>query len=125
MLMQNSIICPDILVVVWHYKTNTMKPGSTPRTDSPSTIVREILLFNITHGLSHSFDHSPQDVWAGLYGGILAEIPGYAGGDCRLFIWEVLPAKHFVWVRQGTYPQLIEGHTSIDPYCFLLAHPQN
>ena len=59
--------------------------------------------------------------WAGMLCELLPELTTNPFSDCKMFIWNVLTAKHFLLVNQGTYPQPVESKTSVDPHLFLLS----
>jgi len=57
--------------------------------------------------------------WAGMLFEMLPELTAYSFSGCKMFIWHILTAAHFLLVNQGSYPQPVENETSVDPHLFV------
>ena len=57
--------------------------------------------------------------WAGMLFEMLPELTAYSTSGCKMFIWNILTAGHFILVNQGSYPHPVENETSVDPHLFL------
>ncbi len=57
--------------------------------------------------------------WAGILFEMLPELTAYSISGCKMFIWNILTAGHFILVNQGSYPHPVESETSVDPHLFL------
>ena len=57
--------------------------------------------------------------WAGMLFEMLPELMTYSISGCKMFIWNILTANHYLLVIQGSYPHPVENETSVDPYLFL------
>jgi hypothetical protein len=116
-----------------------MKPKAIPHRNLPAEIQQEILLFTGTSLTRQQLcpiasndllsDQSPvcqleQLAWSGILSDIIPELASHALG-WKLFLWQVLPGEHSVWICQGTTPQPVEIETSIDPYSCLLSMSRN
>ena len=106
----------------------------------PSMISQEVLLFTGTSfskkefcGLdpfnnrsgSHSLVEALENAcWTGMLYEMLPELSTCTLCDMKIFIWNILSAKHFILICQGTHPQPVTNETSVDPHLFLLSfHP--
>jgi hypothetical protein len=102
----------------------------------PIIINQEILVFGGTHFSRQEFcsekasgsgpttyssiEELERACWAGILCEILPELTKPASG-CKLFIWNVFTAEHFLLINQGTYPRPVESETSVDPHLFILS----
>ena len=102
-----------------------MEYKPTPSADHLSIQVREVMILPTRTLTFQPTVVLPEYCWAAICDNLLDKISGHHFSDTRLFIWEVLPAKHFMWIRQGSYPYVVELHTSLDPYCFLITQEYN
>ena len=57
--------------------------------------------------------------WAGMLFELLPELTTYSFSGCKMFIWNILTAGHFLLINQGSYPHPVENETSVDPHLFL------
>lgn len=116
-----------------------MKPKASPHRNLPAALQQEILLFTGTSLTRRQLcplrngdqlnDQSPvcqleQMAWSGIVSYIIPELAIHAFG-WKLFLWQVLPGEHSVWICQGTTLQPVEIETSIDPYSCLLSMSGN
>jgi len=101
----------------------------------PTTINQEILLFtntsfsnrelfnldtNNNKPETNSYREELEKVcWAGMLFEMLPELTAYSFSGCKMFIWNILTANHYLLVNQGSYPHRVENETSVDPYLFL------
>ena len=101
----------------------------------PITINQEILLFTNTSFSNRELsnpdtaNNKPEinsyreelekACWAGMLFEMLPELTVYSFSDCKMSIWNILTAGHFLLVNQGSYPIPIEKETSVDPHLFL------
>lgn len=103
----------------------------------PITINQEIILFAGTSFSRQEFcskndsgngqpnysliEELERACWAGMLCELLPELTTNPFSGCKMFIWNVLNAGHFLLVNQGTYPHPVETETSVDPHLFLLS----
>ena len=57
--------------------------------------------------------------WSGMLFEMLPELTASSFCGCKMFIWNILTAGHFILVNQGSYPHPVESETSVDPHLFL------
>ena len=103
----------------------------------PTTTNQEILLFTGTRFSSREFcrpdnykigpgTNSSQEeleraCWAGLLFEMLPELTIDPFARCKMHIWNIHSAEHFLLISQGTDPYPGEAIFSIDPQYFLPA----
>jgi hypothetical protein len=63
--------------------------------------------------------------WSGLLFEMLPEIVGNQFQSHDNFIWEVMPAHHYIRVCLGPEPEMPESETCLDPYFFLPTYNSN
>ena len=101
----------------------------------PITTNQEILLFTGTSFSSRKFsktgkhnnrldtgssrDELERACWAGLLFEMLPELTTHHFTSCKMYIWNIHSAAHFLLIRQGTDPNPVEDFFSIDPQLFL------
>ena len=101
----------------------------------PITTNQEILLFTGTSFSSREFskldkhndrletnssrDELERACWAGILFEMLPELTTYPFASCKMHIWNIHSAEHFLLISQGTDQNPIEDFFSIDPQLFL------
>jgi hypothetical protein len=101
--------------------------------------LHEILIFTGTSFSSKEFSEKEQKknlnclpteelekaCWSGLLFELLPEILGNPFHHHENFIWEVMPANHFIRVCLGPSPAVTESKSSLDPYFCRPTHNSN
>jgi hypothetical protein len=101
--------------------------------------LHEILIFTGTSFSSKEFSEREQQknlngspteqlekaCWSGLLFELLPEILGNSFHRHENFIWEVMPANHFIRVCLGPAPAVPETKSCLDPYFCIPTHNSN